>query len=282
MDAFYLIAQTQNFTAAAEKMRVTQPALSQRIAKLEDELGCTLFIRDRAGLQLTAAGSRLLILCQQQEALERECLGDLHRTTDSPLLTGTLRIGAYSSISRSVVLPMLEPLLQKNPELRFELITRELRELPQLLLSGRCDFVFLDIAYERDGVLSSQVGEEISVLVERRTGEVGEYFLDHDESDVTSLRYLKLTNSKPSKNMRRRFLGDVYAVIDGAAAGLGRAIVPRHLIATDARLRVVDRNLQLKNPVVLHYFQQPYYTRLQKTVLEIFEKDSKIFLKRSF
>ena len=55
---FIAVRETRNFVQAAERLSVTQSTVSARIKTLEDQLGCTLFTRSRAGVALTAAGQR--------------------------------------------------------------------------------------------------------------------------------------------------------------------------------------------------------------------------------
>ena len=57
---FATVASELNFTRAAAKLRVAQPALSRQIRQLEDELGVALLTRTSRGVQLTAAGSAFL------------------------------------------------------------------------------------------------------------------------------------------------------------------------------------------------------------------------------
>ena len=57
LQQFLVLAETLNFTQAAEKCFVTQPTLSRKIAVLENELGVRLFVRSRKSVMLTAEGS---------------------------------------------------------------------------------------------------------------------------------------------------------------------------------------------------------------------------------
>ena len=57
---FLALAQTRNFTRAAEKMYVTQPAFSRKIAELEEETGCQLIVRKTRPIELTPAGEIFL------------------------------------------------------------------------------------------------------------------------------------------------------------------------------------------------------------------------------
>ena len=58
--SFIAVAELAHLTRAAERLHVSQPALSAQIKALEDELGVHLFERTPAGMTLTAAGKRLL------------------------------------------------------------------------------------------------------------------------------------------------------------------------------------------------------------------------------
>lgn len=59
LEGLCLLAETQNFSRAAERMYITQPAFSRMIVQLEDELGCKLFIRSKTEPRLTYAGERI-------------------------------------------------------------------------------------------------------------------------------------------------------------------------------------------------------------------------------
>ena len=72
LEAFLVVAKTLHFTKAANLLHVTQSALSQRIAKLEEELETTLFIRDRNSIRLTESGQQVLRFCQINETAEDE------------------------------------------------------------------------------------------------------------------------------------------------------------------------------------------------------------------
>ena len=56
LESFYWVAQLRNFSAAAEKLHITQPTVSYRIRELEEHLGVSLFVRQKRGLLLTSEG----------------------------------------------------------------------------------------------------------------------------------------------------------------------------------------------------------------------------------
>lgn len=88
---FTEVVRQQSFTRAAEKLYVTQPTISKMLRQLEEELGCTLLIRDGRKLHLTDSGQavyqRGLAILQEFHQLEVE-IGDINQ-----LKTGKLRLG---------------------------------------------------------------------------------------------------------------------------------------------------------------------------------------------
>ena len=266
LDAFFAVAQTRNFSKAAEKLHITQSALSQRVLNLEGELEATLFIRDRAGVQVTELGHELLPYSQTKGAQESEFLSSL-QSKDTAELVGEVRIGGFSSVMRSVILPAIAPLLKANPRIRLNLLTREMRELPELLRRGEINFMVLDHQLERDDLETIKLGVERNVLVRSLRSSSADVFLDHDEEDPVTLRYLKLAGKKAAK-IERRYLGDVYSLLDGVRQGIGQAVLPRHLINGVSGISVISPSTGLEIPVVLHYYSQPYYSRLQQQILE--------------
>ena len=75
IETFFWVATLGGFRAAAEKLSATQPAISQRIASLESDLGVKLFERDVRGISLTAKGRELLSHAERMLQLR----GDLRR-----------------------------------------------------------------------------------------------------------------------------------------------------------------------------------------------------------
>jgi DNA-binding transcriptional LysR family regulator len=266
LDAFHAVAETGGFSRAAKRLGVTQPALSQRIQQLEGELKRRLFVRSPSGVTVTEAGARLLRYCEAKRALESEVLDDLsvEANVDAGAeLVGTLRIAAFSSIARSCVLPAIAPLFRENPRLIIEFSVRETSELEALLGQGSAELVMLDHVVPRPDVEHVQLGTEELVLVEsRNVRSRDDVYLDHDPEDKTTLRFLGRSGVK-TRYVRRSFFDDVYGVLDAAAHGFGRAVVPRHMLvgAIGEALRIVPDLRPSRSPVVMHYFRQPSYTR---------------------
>ena len=264
LDAFLVCAQTCHFTRAAKLLHITQSALSQRIRNLEEELSVQLFIRDRSGIRLTDAGAKLLQYGLTRNELEKEVLDQINPKSSAGF-SGELRIGGFSSVMRSIVLPALAPLMALHPRLRLVFITKELDELPALLKRGEIDYMIIYNEVVEENIEIVHLGDEVNVLVESIKHRPPDIFLDHDANDQTTTRYLKKAGIK--KSFPRSFLDDVYGLIDGVKAGLGRAVIPLHLIKDEPEIRIVDRKNTILFPVNLHFHNKSYPSKLHSEVL---------------
>jgi DNA-binding transcriptional LysR family regulator len=268
LDAFFAAARSLNFSMAAKELHITQSALSQRIKGLEEELDLTLFVRLPRGVQLTEAGARLLRYCQARFSMEQELLEALTGKTSKQGLGGVVRIGGYSSVVRSILMPALGPLLRTNRNVQVHFQNAEMRQLPDLLLTGNVDFIVTDVPVHRADIETVELGQEECVMARAAELEIEEnVFLDHDPDDPTTAKFFSM-QAGAMPEYRRSFMDEIYAIIDGVALGLGQAVVSRHLIARDPRIKVTEGLRSMFVPVLLHYHKQPFYTALQRAAIK--------------
>src|SRR4051794_20371132 len=95
LEYFVAVAEEANFTRAAERIHVAQPAVSAQIQRLERELGLPLLDRSRRSVRLTAAGEAALPHARAALA----AVGDMHLAVDelTALVRGTVTIGTVTS-----------------------------------------------------------------------------------------------------------------------------------------------------------------------------------------
>jgi len=266
LEAFFALTQTLNFTKAAARLHVTQSALSQRILNLEQDLQVTLFIRDRAGLKLTESALELVRYCQSKNHLEEEVIAKL-KNNSSKELVGSIRIGAFSSIMRSVLQPSVSNLVKQNPGLKLQLITKEIHDLPVALKYGEIDYMILDHRLDKEELERIPLGFEHNVLIKKKNYKGPEIYLDHDENDLITFEYFKVAKRK-IKKLDRRFLGDVYGLVDGVLRELGMAVVPKHIIKEIKEIEVIEPLVILKIPVALYFYKQSFYSSLHCVVVD--------------
>ncbi|MCB9027129.1 MAG: LysR family transcriptional regulator [Bdellovibrionaceae bacterium] len=277
LDAFMAVAKAESFSKAAENLHITQSALSQRIKNLESELGLTFFLRTPSGAKITEQGQRLLRFCQTRNSLESELIDDLS-ANKSRELTGIVRIGAYSSVLRSVVMPALAPLLQKHPHVLCEFICNQMDALPLMMNRAEVDLIILDHRIERAGVEIELLGRERFVVIEgRKQFSRDDIFLDNDTKDIATENFFRSQKKKPPK-YRRSYFDDCYGIIDGVRMGLGKAVMSEHLVKKDASINISKGYKPFDLEVCLHYHAQPFYSKLHQTVVDELKKSSSKFL----
>lgn len=266
--AFYQCALTKNMTEAAQVLGVTQSALSQRISALESDLEATLFIREAKTLSLTPTGLELLNYCNSYKALEDEFL---LKVKGSHELTGPIRIGAYSSVLRSLILPKLAGFLRQHPKVNADFKSYETDELYDVLRSAKADLIVTDTHLDKKGVIEVVIGNEEYVVIESTKFACSQnIYIDHDVADKTTEEFFAKQTHAP-KAYQRIYLGDVYGVIEGVEQGLGRAVMSKHLIEGNKKVKVVTTFKKVQRPIILCYYDRPFYPELFKKILSLLE-----------
>ncbi len=276
LDAFLAISRTASFSKAADLVHVTQSALSQKIKILEEELGITLFKRTPSGVLLTEQGERLLRYCQAKDSMEEELLKDLSISKDKTL-SGTLRVACYSTVFRSVIIPSLAKMLKDNPKIQVEFICGKMPELPEKLQRAETDFLIMDFLMEKSNIQAEKLGREKYVVIESKKNKTRDVFLDNDADDLATEKFLKSQSSNLPKYYRSYF-DDCYGIIDAVEQGLGRAVMPEHLVRDNASLLIVGGFKPVYFDVVLHYYKQPFYSRLHQTLIDTLKRESPKYL----
>ena len=118
--AFCAVVERKSFSEAAERLGVTQPAVSQQIRSLEERLGQQLVDRSGRRVEPTEAGNRLYRSAQRLLALERQLLEEVAGGAEGPL-RGQLAIGASTGPGGTVVPVLLCEFAEANPDITVDL-----------------------------------------------------------------------------------------------------------------------------------------------------------------
>ncbi len=267
IESFMTLARELNFSRAAELLHVSQPALTKRIQNLEETLGQALFMRLRGGLELTESGRILQRHATSVERQEEELLDSL--VSDCNGISGFFRLVSFSSCLRSVLVPAISGLLRSNPRLSCQIIKAEVHELQDLLIEGKVDFSVSLSECERMGIENVRIGVERNVLIEsaRYSGRE-DCYVDREPRDNFTERFFLIQTGATVPKMLRAYFDDIYGLLDAVAEGVGRAVVPLHLIKPEHQVRLVPGFKPYEVPVFLHHHTQPYYTKLHRAVID--------------
>ncbi len=135
------IAEGAHFGRAARRLKVTQPALSSRLRRIEEELGVRLFERDRGGVTITPAGEQFVEGAERVMTAAEETARSAQNAQAG--LGQTLRIGMTQVSAYQIAIPALRRFRAVHPQARLKLLERSTAELERKLEQGAIDLAFL-------------------------------------------------------------------------------------------------------------------------------------------
>lgn len=134
---FYYVAKYKSFTGAAGALLNNQPNITRMIKKLEKELGCTLFVRQRRGVSLTPEGEKLY--AHISIAFEHILSGELEIARDKSLQSGIVTIAASEIALHCMLLPVLKKFRNAYPGVRIKILNHSTPQAIEVLKQGLAD-----------------------------------------------------------------------------------------------------------------------------------------------
>jgi DNA-binding transcriptional LysR family regulator len=134
LKVFRAVAEQASFRKASELLHLSQPAVSQHIHALEEELGVRLFDRSGARISLTPAGKLLLKYAERSARVLEEAKSALSRLEGE--VSGLLRLGASTTVAQYILPRMLGVFLKDNPKVTLSVVSGNTEEIVGLLLQG--------------------------------------------------------------------------------------------------------------------------------------------------
>lgn len=136
---FLVVATSNSFLEASNKLYISQPAISKSINKLEEDLGVSLFYRANKGVTLTSDGEILLKYVKDSRKLLLACERML--SSNNSLDSGSIVIGAQSHIVRNYLLEKINNFRRIFPNVMFRIVDLSTLELIEGLEKHELDFV---------------------------------------------------------------------------------------------------------------------------------------------
>lgn len=147
LKVFYYVFFEGSVFSAANKLHVSQSAISQSLQKLESEIQSPLFIRMHKRLVPTAAGERLFAVLRPFMVELESCLKNIEQARDKPF--GELRIGAPVEFGKAYFPGIVAKFREEYPDVTFYLKFGDPGTLLPLVETGRIDFAFVDVFLTR-------------------------------------------------------------------------------------------------------------------------------------
>ena len=134
LKVFRTVAEQASFRKASERLNLSQPAVSQQVHALEEELGVTLFDRSGNRVRLTPAGTVLLKYARRGAQLAREAVEALAKIEGEP--RGELRLGASTTVAQYILPRILGAFQKQYPQVALSVTSGNTEHIVEVLLRG--------------------------------------------------------------------------------------------------------------------------------------------------
>jgi DNA-binding transcriptional LysR family regulator len=240
--SFAAVAAERSFSAAARRLRRTQPAISQAVRRLEDELGERLFDRSSRDGTLTQAGHLLQDYAQRLLGLEDEARTAVRELQD--VRRGRVVIGANEAAVHSL-LPHLERFTAAHSGIAVDVRRVTSRQIPGMVLDRTLDFGVLTFQPAGRGIQSVSLGTDDIVLLAGKKHplagrrhvtleEIGrQVVFAHNHPSPARERVLRAYERKRTAINIQISLPSLDGIKRAVEMGIGVALLPRRCALTE-------------------------------------------------
>ena len=218
---FYVVAKHKHMTRASEELHISQPAISQSIKKLEEQLGGTLFLRSNKGMELTNEGA--MFFDYVKGALELINNAENEFTSFKDLTKGEIKIGASTTLTKILLMDAIKKFHKDYPNININITNDLTSTLISDLEKGKLDFVIFNEGNIKEKNIETK---KIDIL---RQGFLynPDYFKD-EIKDLNDLERYPLILQKKESNSRK-FL-DNYTLSNGIILNPKTEVVSQDLV----------------------------------------------------
>ena len=232
---FEAVARLGGMGRAARELNTVQSNVTQRVRRLEESLGVSLFERSRAGARLTPAGERLMPYATRVDALLDEA-GRAARDDGAP--RRTLTVGSLETTAALRLSPLLASYVQAHPGVDFVLRTGTTAEMVERVLDRDLEGAFVCGPVVHPQLVSTPAFTEELALLSAPTERTLATALRRPDLRLVILRagcsyrqrLEELLARRGVVGLRRLEFGTLEAILGAVAAGLGVTLMPRALI----------------------------------------------------
>lgn len=223
-----MLWETRNITKAAERLFTTQSALTKRIQKLEEELGCELFIRSRKGILFTPVAERILPYVRQvSDSMDRiRSQVAIYRKE----VAGTLKLGVSINFARYRLADVLKGFMDQYPNVDIHVSTMQSTNLYQSLVKNDISIAIVRGSFKwSEGMVT--LSEEPVCLVTARE-HVGEplnsypYIGRHTDAGFYDKIQLWRAENGCQESRTNLWVDDIGSCLEMVSRGIGWSILP--------------------------------------------------------
>lgn len=193
---FYVVAKNKHMTKASEELHISQPAISQSIKKLEEQLGGILFLRSNKGMQLTEEGKMFYEYVKGALTLINNAENEF--TSFKNLSKGEIKIGCSTTLTKLILIDVLKKFHKEYPNININITNDLTSNLIKKLKIGKLDFVIFNESNVKENSLY------LEKIKELKQGFIynPEFYKD-DVTNFEDLNNLPLILQKGESNSRK-------------------------------------------------------------------------------
>ncbi|MFC4778370.1 selenium metabolism-associated LysR family transcriptional regulator [Paenibacillus sp. GCM10023252] len=272
---FYTVAERGSFSAAAQALHMTQPAVTMQVQSLEDYFGTKLLLRSTKRIELTEAGRALMPYAQRSIELIRDT--DAAMSLFTKQLKGRLQLGASLTIGEYILPRLLGPFGQEYPTISISMKVMNTAQIMEDILNHQLNFGLIEAPVNHpDMHMEAVMSDELKLIVSKdhpladrqslTLAEVAEYpFVLREQGSGTRLVMEEQFRKKkidPASLKVVMELGSTGAVKSAVEAGLGIS-----LLSTSSVKHEVELGLIRIIPISDSQFKRQFYSIYLKSAL---------------
>lgn len=266
---FIELAKAKHVSRAAERLGITQPALSYSLNRIEQELGVQLFLRSKKGVQLTPPGERFFeqaqLLQQQWEAILQAVNDEVHAPQ------GPIRLGCHTAVAQYTLPHFLPKFLKKYNKIKFQLSHGLSRHMTEDVISNRTDVaIAVNPVSHPDLVIKEICKDEVTVW--RAKNCLNPEILIHDPSLFQSQDILKKLSARGLEFQSFLESPSLEVIAQLMIGGTGCAILPTRIVNSfaDKGIEAVKNAPVFNDRICLVYKPEFKKTRRGQVFVEEF------------
>lgn len=272
---FYTVAERGSFSAAAQSLHMTQPAVTMQVQSLEDYFGTKLLQRSTKRIELTEAGRTLMPFAQRSIDLIRDT--DQAMSTFTKQLKGRLQLGSSLTIGEYILPRLLGPFGQEYPHITISMKVMNTSQIMEDILNHQLNFGLIEAPVNHpDMHMEAVMSDELRLIVSKEhplanrssvtLEEVMEYpFVLREQGSGTRLvmeEQLRKKKIDPASMKIVMELGSTGAVKSAVEAGLGISFVSSSSVKHEVALGLI-RMIKISDVK----FQRQFYSIYLKSAL---------------
>jgi len=256
IETFLWVVKLGSFRGAAHRLNTTQPAISQRIAQLEREMGVKLLNRDHRVASPTASGRQMMVYAEKLIGLRSEMMAEIG---DRSAMRGVLRLGVAETIVHTWLPRLIKSVNTTYPNLSLEIEVDITVNLTSRLLAQEIELAFVLGPTPASSVRNTHLCDyAIGLVASPALGLSDGPVARNDLAKFPIITFPRKTqpyeavrslfNQPDVPPIRLHASASLATVIHMAIEGLGVAVIPTAIVENelaDGRLRLLDTDLKI-------------------------------------